>query len=61
MELVQFTFPFPFEKIGLTQMTYEFYVCYLFVKNILDIKPKHFIIKHKRLKIFLSPQIKIET
>jgi len=57
MELV----PFPFEKIGLTQMTYEFYVRYLFVKNILDIKPKHFIIKHKCLKIFLSPQIKIET
>ncbi|MBA1340850.1 MAG: hypothetical protein C5S40_01800 [ANME-2 cluster archaeon] len=35
------------------------FVCaILLAKNILDIKPKHFSVKHKRLKIFLSPQIK---
>ncbi len=39
-------------------MTYEFYVRYLLAKNILDIKPEPFGVKHKRLKIFLSPQIK---
>ena len=39
-------------------MTYEFYVRYLLVKSILDIKPEPFGVQHKRFKIFSSPQIK---
>ena len=42
-------------------MTYKFYLIYLFVNSILDVKQEHFGIKHRRLKIFLSPQIKNST
>ena len=38
----------------------NFMCAILLVKSILDIKPEHFGVKHKCLKIFLSPQIKIE-